>query len=406
MGMSVTFETNEQQSHGDREALAALLQPGIAALLARGKTIALETNEELPRLVPVLCAYFSRAELADMFGERLTADMFKMHQTEMLQNLFLEHELVKILRAFHEEGIALIVMKGPALAYTVYPSPRLRTYHDIDALIRPEDLPRARTLLARMGYTFYEEYRANATDNARTGYNFIQKRPDSWLEVLIELHTAPHPSEIGTRFDVAALWRTAQPVEILGETALTMDPIHHLLYLCWHYRFHGFSRLLWLYDVVMMLRAYGPEMDWRALIETARQQELATTLYYCLSWCSRFFGAASPDDACNELRPSIARRFLIERIALPQPAKALTLASYASRRMLARRLMVDSLSALVKAAWRTLFPSRASIQRRYMQHSRLPMRLYPLYYFVHPWITLAKGGRQLVERVARRETSQ
>src|SRR5205085_8880566 len=111
------------------------------------------------------------------------------------------------------------------------------------------------------------------------------KHPNSQLQILIELHTAPHPSEIGTRFEPEALWERAKAIVVLGEPTLTMDPLDHLLYLCWHYRFHGFSRLIWLYDLVVLLRALGPDLDWDALIQAARRQRLATTLYYCLSWC-------------------------------------------------------------------------------------------------------------------------
>src|SRR5207253_318808 len=119
--------------------------------------------------------------------------------------------------------------------------------------------------------------------------NFTLQRADSWLEVLIELHTAPHESEIGTDFDVEALWADAQEITVLGESALTMQPVDHLLYLCWHYRFHAFSRMLWLYDIVVMVRALGRDFDWPTLVRKARRQRLATTLYYCLVWSRTLF---------------------------------------------------------------------------------------------------------------------
>lgn len=389
----------------DKEALTSLLKHGFAASPDKGRAIDLATNEELPRLVPILCAYFSREELAGLLGTKLAEDIFTLHQTAVLQNLFLEHALQEVLHAFHEANIPLILLKGAALAYTAYPRPDLRTYHDIDALIRPQDLGRAQELLLKMDYSYYEEYRANVVDSKRTGYNYLRKQPGSWLEVLIELHTAPHPSEIGTQFDVAALWKKAQQLEILGETALTMDPVNHLLYLCWHYRFHGFTRLLWLYDLVMMARTMGASMDWHELVQSARQQKLASTLYYCLSWCRDLFGVAIPASVFASLLPPLLCRLVVEQIALRKTATVLSAAQFRGRRMLARRAMVDSLGDLGKAAWRALFPSRASIRRRYMEHSRLPLQLFFLYYFIHPCIKLIKGGRRLVKYVLRRQMS-
>jgi len=377
----------------DKRALRYLLQRGVGSTLAQGKSINLDTNEELPRLIPVLVAHFSQKELAELAGKQVAARMLEMYRTETLQNLFLEAELQHVLHAFHEAGISIILFKGPALAYTVYPRPHLRTYHDLDMLIHEEDLPRARALLAGMGYTFYEEFRSNVINDKRRGYNFTLKPADSWLEVLIELHTAPHDSDIGTEFDVAALWANAQAITVLGEPTLTMHPVDHLLYLCWHYRFHSFSRLLWLYDLVMIVRSGGDRFDWDMLIERARRQKLATTVYYCLKWCHDLFDVTVPERVWQALRPPPLCRLIVERFALPDPASALATRQGYTHRVLAHHVMVDHSGELLKVGLHTLFPSPAAISQRYMEHSRLPLKWYFLFYFIHPWITLAKSLR-------------
>ncbi len=399
----------------DKKTLISLLKLVVADALEQGRSVDLDTNEELLRLIPILCAYISRQELIDLLGEELTSRMLELNRLEIAQNLVLEGELQHVLHAFNEAQIAVILFKGPSLAYTVYPKTYLRTYYDIDMLIRPDDLPRANELLLQMGYTFYEEYRANATNSKRTGFNYILARPDSWLEVPIELHTAPHPSEIGTDFEVESLWLKAQKIEVLGESTLTMHPVDHLLYLCWHYRFHGFTRLLWLYDLVVMLRAMGRtmerdmgraidlELDWNELVRAARQQHLATTLYYCLSWCRDLFEVAIPAEVFTQLRPPWACRLLVERIAMPNTLETLVSKRGQSRRIIAHRAMVDSTLGLIKAGIQALFPSPASMGRRYMGNSRLPLKFYFLYYFIHPWTTLAKGCRYLLKRGGKRK---
>lgn len=390
----------EEYAQLDKEILARLLKLGVEDILslAQGKPLDLSTNEELPRLIPVICAYFSREALVNLLGEDIAGQVLTMYRTEMLQNLYLEGELVRILHAFNEARIPLLLFKGPALAYTVYPQANLRTYHDIDAFVHPHDLSRAGELLTELGFSFYEEYRANALDETRTGYNYILKHPNSWLEVLVELHTAPHSSDIGTHFDIASLWAKAQPITILGEAAYTMHSVDHLLYLVWHYRFHGFTRLLWLYDLVMMVRSLSEELDWAALIQAARKQQLATTLYYCLSWCRKLFAVAVPQEVLVQLRPPMLCRFIVERVAMPDVERALTGASWQKRRVLAHHAMVDRTVDIVKAILRTLFPAPAVLGRRYLEHSRLPLQLSFLLYGVHPWITLGKGVRYLLAR--------
>jgi hypothetical protein len=311
-----------------------------------------------------------------------------------------------VLRAFKEASIPLMLFKGPALAYTIYPRPHLRTYHDLDVLIRQADVERARDLLVQMGYRFYNEYRVDAVDEQRTGYNFSLQTPGFPFAVIIELHTAPHASEIGTRFDLEALWHQASVVTILGQQIVTMNPVDHLLYLCWHYRFHGFTRLLWLYDLVMILRVYDDVLDWTALIRTARQQRLVTTLYYCLSWCRDLFGVAVPESVFAQLHPPVVSRHIIERIALPDIERALAVADYQKQRLIARRAMVDSNADLLKAGLRMLFPSPVALKKRYMEQSHLPLQFFFLFYVIHPWITLAKGCRSLFKRQKRTKSKK
>lgn len=402
-GSMTNVMTNEVQAEGtqltnqddvcrDKAVFVRVLRD-IVAHDRTGHAVDLSLNEAILRLIPVLCDYFSHEELVDLIGEPLTNQVFEMYRVEMLQNLFLENELRRVLRAFHDAGIPLMLFKGPVLAYTIYSKPHLRTYHDIDALIQPGDVARASAELTSMGYSFFEEYRADAIDEQRTGYHFSLQRAGFPFAVIVELHTAPHESEIGTLFDREALWERASPMTILDQSALVMNPVDHLLYLCWHYRFHGFSRLLWFYDIVMMSRTYADTLDWDRLIEIAHRQRQAATLYYCLSWCSDMFSVPLPAKVLAGLRPPLVSRLVVERIALPDTMIGLAVERFQERRLLARRAMVDSNGELLKAALRTLFPSPVALQKRYMEHSRLPLRLFFLFYFIHPWITCAKGCR-------------
>ena len=389
---------NEAFIERDRETFTRLLRLIVSEQSSKCQTINLNTNHELSRLIPVLCTYFSPEELAELVGEKLTNDILDIYHLEILQNMFLEREFEEVLRRFNSASIPLMLIKGPALAYTVYPKAHLRTYHDIDTLIQPGHIADAHELLTQMGYVFYNEYRADAFDEQRTGYNYSLKRSDIPFPVLIELHTAPHSSEIGTLFERDELWNNANTITIFGQSVRTMSPTDHLLYLCWHYRFHGFTRLLWLYDLVMMLRVYGDEIDWDALVHSAQRQRMAADLYYCLSWCRDLFGVAISDSVFTMMRPPLLSRLIVERKAMPDVAKALAVADYKERRLLARRAMVDSNGDLFKAGLRVFFPSPIALQKRYMDHSRLPLRLFFLYYLIHPWITLAKGVRNVLRQ--------
>src|SRR5258708_13468223 len=244
--------TTQEYTRHDKTVFARFLKYISAEVRTGKQRLNLASNEELPRLIPVLCNYFSRKELTELIGEHITNEFMQMHRLEMLQNLFLESVLRSVLDGFKEANIPLMLIKGPVLAYTVYPKPHMRTYHDIDALIQPGDLAHAQDMLTQMGYSSYNEYRADAVDEERTGYHFSLQSPGSPFAAIIELHTAPHASEIGTLFDREALWKNATAMTILDQPVVTMNPADHFLYLCCVNVFHGFTLVLWCDNICMM----------------------------------------------------------------------------------------------------------------------------------------------------------
>ncbi|HCP74139.1 MAG TPA: hypothetical protein DIU08_05810, partial [Ktedonobacter sp.] len=98
----------------DKTALEHLLRLVATDALASGKSIELDSNEALLRLIPILCAYFSRKELIELLGKKVTTRILDLHQLEVVQNLFLEEQLQHLLHLFNEAHIPLMLFKGPA----------------------------------------------------------------------------------------------------------------------------------------------------------------------------------------------------------------------------------------------------------------------------------------------------
>jgi len=66
--------------------------------------------------------------------------------------LRLTAELFRILERFASEGIATLVIKGPVLAVQAYGDPAIRSYGDLDLLVRQADIRRATELMSAAGY--------------------------------------------------------------------------------------------------------------------------------------------------------------------------------------------------------------------------------------------------------------
>lgn len=71
----------------------------------------------------------------------------KEYQWSLARNMILFDELGRVLEAFNEAGIDVIVLKGAALAQTIYPDIALRPMGDVDLLVKKEGLEKAENLL-------------------------------------------------------------------------------------------------------------------------------------------------------------------------------------------------------------------------------------------------------------------
>lgn len=68
------------------------------------------------------------------------------------QMALLYRNIATVLTHLAASGIEYLVLKGPALAHSVYPQPALRTFTDLDLMVRGRDLPAMHQLLLEQGF--------------------------------------------------------------------------------------------------------------------------------------------------------------------------------------------------------------------------------------------------------------
>ena len=66
--------------------------------------------------------------------------------------LSMERQLREVMDAFNRRRIDALLIKGPALAWTVYPDPATRPFSDIDLLVRPDQYSKIKETLSQLGY--------------------------------------------------------------------------------------------------------------------------------------------------------------------------------------------------------------------------------------------------------------
>jgi hypothetical protein len=182
--------------------------------------------------------------------------------------------LEDILARFRAAEIELLVLKGAALAYTVYPQPVLRPMRDIDILVRAADLYRAYALLPEIGFS----PSPGAHHGLSPDHHHLTaiKRLAEGFSVSVELHHALNLNQVGRhpqRYDAFA--GTAQQFVIGGCIAKTVGREETL----WHLYRHSFCmpvgyeplRLIWVADLMTSVEAWADELDW----ERVRRQYAA-----------------------------------------------------------------------------------------------------------------------------------
>ncbi len=144
------------------------------------------------------------------------------------------------LAAFRQADLPAISLKGPCLAERLYGHSALRPCFDLDLLVRPSDLARARGVLSDIGFEPY----GSADD-----YHSRWLRHATILELHQDLEN-PHAFLI----DMDALWERSHMSLFQGEPIQLLGPSDELLYLCLHAVRHRFERLRLVLDLAFAFR--------------------------------------------------------------------------------------------------------------------------------------------------------
>ena len=165
--------------------------------------------------------------------------------------LVLTTELRRILGVLEEAGIRPLVLKGLALAGTLYADPAQRATGDLDLLVEASELPRARALLALAGY---QEPGAEAYRRAQDAFlpwytELTLHNPTTGIDIDLHWELLPRgfPSNVPPGFRDRAV-----PFDLHGARAWTLSPADTLAFLLLHGGKHEWSSLKWEVDVRLL----------------------------------------------------------------------------------------------------------------------------------------------------------
>ena len=293
-------------------------------------------------------------------------------------------DLRELLGALAARGVDVLITKGTALAYSLYPSPDLRPRADTDLLIAAAQLGETREVFHELGYS----EQLSSGDELAMRQTMFRRVDPAGVDHVYDVHWAVANTPVFAdvlRFD--ELRARSVPLPRIGEQARTICDVDALLYACVHRiaHHHDDERLIWLADI-HLLRERMPRAEHALFWALAAEREVIGVCMRSVERAGEWLGGGEHDLAYDFLD--------VETIDRPEVTR-----SYLDPRQRRARLLRAELGAL--RGWRAraqrlrqlAFPPATFMQARFGTRSRLAL----------PWLYAYRAARG-VARLFRRVT--
>ncbi|CAG0972162.1 hypothetical protein ANRL3_01571 [Anaerolineae bacterium] len=297
-----------------------------------------------------------------------------------------------LLAQFEREQIPLVLLKGAALAATLYPNPGLRGLGDLDILIRVEDRTRVDTLMQANGFTVLLELVDRFGDDFRSEKTFV--RDDTWsISVDLHWHVINVPSYV-RKVSVDWFWARTMEVPFGKFRAHVWNWDAQLLHLIEHFFIHHQMRgVRWSHDIALLLALHQSELHWDEILDAAHQFQVLPALNATLALIEGEWKvpvSASVRAQLDEPRLDWANRIGMIIATSERPHV----------RVLHDGLSYRSWRDKVAYLFYCFFPSRAYMRTRYrISHSILMPFYYLWRLFLGAWLLFKSVWSILVNAV-------
>lgn len=233
------------------------------------------------------------------------------HTSVMVWVLSLERELLPVIDLLAEASIETRVLKGTAVAHLDYPALELRSFIDLDLLIRAEDFDRAVRVLVAAGFVrrlpeprpgFDSRFDKGTTLEGPAGYE-------------LDLHRTFVLGPWGLLVDLDDLWGDGQEVVVAGRALCALSRAHRFLHACYHAALGDWPlRLGSLRDVAEMLR--GAEHFATEFRELAARWQVEAVVAAAVADTWRLLGLATTGELSSWAQHHVPSRQDQARLAL------------------------------------------------------------------------------------------
>ncbi len=218
------------------------------------------------RVIPQV--YDALSALSDVLPPNARAALRSRYQENAHKALWFSGELLRTISCFESVGIKALAYKGPVLAKTLYGDVTERQYSDLDILIRPEDVPKAKAALLALGHRCGPELREQEESAyVASGCGYVFHTPAG--RNLLDVQWRIVPRFYSINFDIAGFLDRGDEIMLGGHPVRTLCAEDLLLVLCVHAAKHVWVQLSWLCDITKLVNS--AQLDWTAIQHQAQR---------------------------------------------------------------------------------------------------------------------------------------
>ncbi|MFN2420806.1 MAG: nucleotidyltransferase family protein [Gemmatimonadota bacterium] len=217
------------------------------------------------------------------------------------------HRTAPLLRAFHDAGVDLLLLKGAPIALAYYRNFSLRAMSDIDVCVERRQIETAARVLDEQGWKPCAPLRSMIKHRHALEYRHEELGSiDLHWHVLKEVPDAA----VDERF-----WAASEPLDFLGIPVRQLHPEDAFLHTVIHGLYSNHEPpIRWITDSLAILSSRGTDIDWHRLLAFAERHRLLHRLATGILYLVEHHGVPVPDTHVKTLRG--ARASWVDRLEM------------------------------------------------------------------------------------------
>jgi hypothetical protein len=222
--------------------------------------------------------YLPACRLTTALPPAVYQDLREAYLRSAALNSLRYRELERIQLLFMDLGVPTLLLKGAALAVTLYRNLALRPMGDLDLAVPHDRVPDCRRALIALAYRPTEIEERPGSHRAHRSEQVYMPPPPFRSPVAVHWQPFDFPYYLH-RLPAEWFWNNTGLSEINGLPVQLLSAPANLLYLsahlALHHRFHG---LQWHVDLAWLIHANRSSLDWQHIASQAQEFELALAL--------------------------------------------------------------------------------------------------------------------------------